>query len=167
MSGTYIIGVPGAAHVTGHVTNTVSLAPGIPITETTVPQAALLAGLFTDSDAFLAPAIAGSAPTLSLLPSLLTGSDTFNAPSIVAEMPGTAARAAGCDQRYGCHLAAAVGRVLKPSLVPAEDIVSSASAVLVLRPALLSADDVVYNFTNTRFVQPSLSVRGSRPTATR
>ena len=53
MSGSYIIRLPGAAFVTDHVTGTVTLTPGIPITEATAPvsEAALLPSLISDSEA--------------------------------------------------------------------------------------------------------------------
>jgi hypothetical protein len=42
MTSSYLIGVRGVAHVTDHVTGTVTLAPGVPITDLAVPQAAVL-----------------------------------------------------------------------------------------------------------------------------
>ena len=42
MSRSYIIGVPGIAHVADHVTGSVRLAPGVPVTATRELQAALL-----------------------------------------------------------------------------------------------------------------------------
>ena len=56
MSRSYIIGVPGAAFVADPVTGTTSLAHGIPITDLTVLQVALLPSLVTDTDAIHAPA---------------------------------------------------------------------------------------------------------------
>jgi hypothetical protein len=57
----YLIGHLGACHVTNEA-GTVNLAPGVPIVELAAPEAAVLPSLVTDSDAILAPAVAGALP---------------------------------------------------------------------------------------------------------
>ena len=76
MSGSYIIRLPGAAFVTDHVTGTVTLTPGIPITEATAPvsEAALLPSLISDSEAVYT-AIVGAIPSSAVLPFVFDDAD--------------------------------------------------------------------------------------------
>ena len=54
-----------------------SLVAGLPINEMTPPQAALLAGLVTDSDSFHAPAVSAAAAGQTLLPALHADADAL------------------------------------------------------------------------------------------
>ena len=87
----YIIGVPGAAFVTDPVTGTTSLAHGIPITDLTVLQVALLPSLVTDTDAIHAPAV-GATGALFLLPALLDEADAIPAAEHCQHRTGPVAR---------------------------------------------------------------------------
>ncbi len=72
------IGLPGIAHVTDHVTGSVSLAPGVPVTATGELQAALLP-LGDDTDAIHAPA-AGAAQDMAAIVLDRVGSDRAGSP---------------------------------------------------------------------------------------
>lgn len=87
----YIIGVPGAAFVADPVTGTTSLAHGIPITDLTVLQVALLPSLVTDTDAIHAPAV-GATGALFLLPALLDEADAIPAAEHCQHRTGPVAR---------------------------------------------------------------------------
>ena len=78
MAASYILGHGPATIVTDATTGTVSVVPGIPITETTPPQAALLASLVTDTDDFYAPTVTALAPA-TLAPPLVSDSDAVYA----------------------------------------------------------------------------------------
>ena len=67
MSRSHIIGVPGIAHITDHVTGSVTLVPGVPITATRELQAALLPSLGDDTDAIHAPTAGAARSTRYLL----------------------------------------------------------------------------------------------------
>ena len=92
MSRSYIIGVPrGCDFVADPVTGTTSLAHGIPITDLTVLQVALLPSLVTDTDAIHAPAV-GATGALFLLPALLDEADAIPAAEHCQHRTGPIAR---------------------------------------------------------------------------
>lgn len=78
----YLIGVPGVAFVTD-TSGKVSLAPGVPIVSTSVPAAALQAGLIIDADTALALVVT---PTAALQAGLVAADDTINAPVITLQL---------------------------------------------------------------------------------
>lgn len=133
----YLIGVPGVAHVTGP-DGTVSLAPGIPIIGTAPLSTAIAAALVDDSDAVFASAVV---PEAALQAAAIAADDNVFAADVGRVSHGK-------QTLQPLVVVAAPDSIYTPLGV---DIV-----LLTLRPATVASDDAVSSFVTTLFLQPTL-----------
>lgn len=158
----YLIGIDGAVHVTGR-DGTVSLVPGIPITDLSVLEAALLAGLVSDGETFYAPAIANLNQFIE--PALVAADDAIYAPS-PARVVQPIELLLDLDSLFQPvtveRLQKPKEQRLRPERFGEGDGFYATTAELKnreMRPALVASDDVLsLNFTTTRFAQAPLTL---------